>query len=159
MKSSTNGSAPRQTLLERYAAAAGKLDVLPPDEFIAEQWSCDPSTPKRMRSKLKAQGFRFARRNGVWYVVGRPGAQRTDATPPVSGVQQQLVIDEPALRDTPVPAQLVQASADVSASAALTILADRLARLTDEVSSLNMLLAQHLARKDKASQWPEESAW
>ena len=48
---------PRTTLLDKYRNVANKLDVLPADQFIADQWDCDEVTPARMRSKLKAEGY------------------------------------------------------------------------------------------------------
>jgi hypothetical protein len=60
------------TLIDRYRAVAMKHDILPLDEFIAEQWDCDVATPGRMRSKLKNEGFVFEKRNGVYAVISRP---------------------------------------------------------------------------------------
>jgi hypothetical protein len=155
MKSSTNGSGPKQTLLERYQATAQKLDVLPPDEFIAEQWGCDQATPGRMRGKLKVLGFGFARRNGVWYVVRRPDAGAPAAPAAVNGVQQQLVI-QAAPAPEPQALEAVPTGSDSGAVVA------QLARIADELAALRALLAQNtvVTGKGAVSQWPDGvSVW
>jgi hypothetical protein len=60
------------TLIDRYRAIVMKYDILPDDAFLADEWGCDNATPGRMRSKLKADGFAFEKRGGVFVVTGRP---------------------------------------------------------------------------------------
>ncbi len=146
----------RTTLLDRYRAVAEKLDVLPVDEFIADQWRCDPVTPGRMRSKLKAEGFAFTRRNGVWYVAGRPGKAKivdipsatTAQAPHVNGngVQQQLVIPEP------VALTAVLSNSDDGTAV-------QLALIHQEMVKLNTLLAMHFQERHEQWQAEPRSVW
>lgn len=111
-----------------------------------------------MRGKLKAFGFGFARRNGVWYVVRRPDATApaaSSAQTPVNGVQQQLVIQA-------VPAPEPQALEAVLTSPDSSAVVTQLARIADELAALRVLLAQNtvVTGKGAVSQWPDGvSVW
>lgn len=142
------------TLLDRYRATVDKHNILPADSFLAEQWRCNEVTPARMRSKLKAEGYAFAKRNGVWHVTARPG-QKGKAAPSANGhsAAQQLAIQVvPA--DTPAPVQLLQAPAPVDDNA----IAAQLALIYQELAKLNGLLAAHFQSQERSFQWPEEPA-
>lgn len=72
------------TLLDRYRATVDKHAILPADDFLAEQWRCNEVTPARMRSKLKAEGYGFTKRNGVWHVTKRPSMAGPTAARPAA---------------------------------------------------------------------------
>lgn len=145
------------TLLDRYQAVADKINVLPDDKFIAEQWRCNEVTPARMRSKLTAIGYVFTKRNGAWHVTKRPSMAGPTAARPAAS-------ERPGSNGTGAVQQLVMT---VSESAPLVALesngdgiAEQLALIHQELVTLNGLLAAHLKPRNGANQWEVvESVW
>jgi hypothetical protein len=82
-------------------------NALPDDAFIAGELGCDPVTPSRMRSKLKVEGFEFAKKDGIWRVVKRPTPPKIEPIAP----EPEPVVHEPP----PVPVQgVLELTADNS---------------------------------------------
>ena len=146
------------TLLDRYQAVADKINVLPDDKFIAEQWRCNEVTPARMRSKLTAMGYGFTKRNGVWHVTKRPSMAGPTAARPAAperpgsngtGAIQQLVmtVSEPA------PLVAPESTGDRTAA--------QLALIHQDLVTLNGLLAAHFQSRNEANRWEiaADSAW
>ena len=153
-----------KTLLDRYRATVDKHAILPGDDFLAEQWRCNEATPARMRSKLKAEGYGFAKRNGVWHVTQRPAKQQLAAVP--------AAMDRPASNGTgmvfqgqqlemPVLPVLDPVVLSLSASSDDRGVAKQLALIHQELVTLNGPLAAHLQAKNEANRWEiaADSAW
>ena len=145
------------TLLDRYQAVADKINVLPDDQFIAEQWRCNEVTPARMRSKLTAIGYGFTKRNGVWHVTKRPSMAGPTAARPAAP-------ERPGSNGTGAVQQLVMTVSEPAPLAALESDGDgvavQLALIHQELVKLNGLLAAHFQPRNGANQWEVvESVW
>jgi hypothetical protein len=152
-----------KTLLDRYRATVDKHAILPADDFLAEQWRCNERTPARMRSKLKAEGYGFAKRNGVWHVTQRPAKQQLVAVPaapdrPASNNNGAGVVVQGQQLEMPV---LAPDWSVVETTASSTHVAAQLALIHQELVTLNGLLAAHFQARNGANQWEiaADSAW
>ena len=151
----------KKTLLDHYQATVDRHAILPADDYWAEQWRCNEATPARMRSKLKAEGYAFTKRNGVWHVTQRPSKPQLAAVPAAP--------DRPASNGAGVAVQGQQLEIPalapdwtiVETNTGSSNTASQLALICMELVKLNGLLAEHFQSRNEADRWAiaADSAW